>query len=385
MAAPRWPRHWPRNGLARDLSWRISSSFRRATPHSFPRSRQEKQSANWNGPCRKAWNIDHIGTLTMIDALAFGLERDSFIRPGTAPILMPKDGKVTEWVTSALPSLRRGQFFLPAQPLRSPRRAGDVARLQVRAAYHPGIAIESAGDEQIRNRQADRRDDRKPDPIMEKLDLVRDWRGGFLETDLSRHGVPVRMGHTWQTRRRKKPVPKVSIESRGRPGKPQKATLAPRPIRCAYHCVLNLLRRWVNWFKTTNAYRAQPAALRHKRALKALLGKAAETAMGFRGRNRRRRAATIYQLLKHAGHAGTQNRERYRRGPRRTLVIITLETIRYRHNCFCLLRICRVLAGFDHKCPVLLVRFLDLNPSLKTGLNPNSRQSSPQAVTVLSR
>ncbi len=315
MAAPQWPRHWPRNGLARDLSRRISSSFRRATPHSFPRSRQEKQSANWNGPCRKAWNIDHIGTLTMIDALAFGLERDSFIRPGTASILMPKDGMVTEWITSAPPSLRRSQFFPPARPLRSPRRAGNVARPQVRASYHPGIAFEAAGDEQIRNRQADRRDDRKPDPVTEKLDLVRDWRGVYLETDLSRHGIPVRMNDTWQTRRRKKPVPKVSIELRGPPGKPQKATLEPRPIRRAFHCFLNLLRRWVNWFKTTNAYRAQPAALPHKRALKALLGKAAETAMGFRGRNRRRRAATIYQLLIHAGHAGTQNLETLRRGP----------------------------------------------------------------------
>jgi hypothetical protein len=52
----------------------------------------------------------------------------------------------------------------------------------------------------------------------------------------------------------------------------------------AFHFVRNLLRRWVRWFKTTNAYRAQPATLRHKRALNALLGKAAETAMGFMGR-----------------------------------------------------------------------------------------------------
>jgi hypothetical protein len=40
-------------------------------------------------------------------------------------------------------------------------------------------------------------------------------------------------------------------------------------------------------FKTTNALRAQPAALRHKRALNALLGKAAATTSGFMRRNRR--------------------------------------------------------------------------------------------------
>jgi hypothetical protein len=91
----------------------------------------------------------------------------------------------------------------------------------------------------------------------------------------------------------------------------------------AFHFFRNLLRRWVRWFKTTNAYRAQPATLRHKRALKALLGKAAETAMGFMGRNRRPRAATIYRLVKHARHAGTQNWDRLRRRPRRSHPIIT--------------------------------------------------------------
>jgi hypothetical protein len=91
----------------------------------------------------------------------------------------------------------------------------------------------------------------------------------------------------------------------------------------AFHFFHNLLRRWVRWFKTTNAYRAQPATLRHKRALKALLGKAAEKAMGFMGRNRRPRAATIYRLVKHARHAGTQNWDRLRRRPRRSHPIIT--------------------------------------------------------------
>jgi len=112
MAALRWPRHWPRNGLARGLSRRISSSFGRATPHSFPRSRHEKQSVYWTGPRRKAWNMDHNETLPITDALAFGLEPDSFVRPGTA----------------SMRSLRRAQFFPPARRLRSPRRVGDVAR-----------------------------------------------------------------------------------------------------------------------------------------------------------------------------------------------------------------------------------------------------------------
>src|SRR5271163_18170 len=74
-------------------------------------------------------------------------------------------------------------------------------------------------------------------------------------------------------------------ESRGRLGKPQEVALGPQ--RRAFHFFLNLLKRWVRWFKTTNAHRAQPAALRHKRALKALLGKTAEKIMGFLGRNRR--------------------------------------------------------------------------------------------------
>jgi hypothetical protein len=97
-------------------------------------------------------------------------------------------------------------------------------------------------------------------------------------------------------------------ESRGRPGKPHKAAFGPRPIW-----------RLVRWFKTTNAHRAQLAALRHKRALKALLGKAAKTTMDFMRRKRHLRSATIYKLLKRAGHAGTQNWERLRRGPRRPL------------------------------------------------------------------
>src|ERR1700730_17052081 len=57
------------------------------------------------------------------------------------------------------------------------------------------------------------------------------------------------------------------------------------------------------WFKTTNAHRAQPAALRHKRALKTLLGKAAATIMVFMGRNGRP-PQRYTGLLKHPAHAG---------------------------------------------------------------------------------
>ena len=66
-----------------------------------------------------------LGTLTISDALAFQI---SFIRPGTA----------------AMRSLRRAQFFPPPRRIRSPRRAGEVAQLQVRGLYHPGIAFEAA-------------------------------------------------------------------------------------------------------------------------------------------------------------------------------------------------------------------------------------------------
>jgi hypothetical protein len=82
--------------------------------------------------------------------------------------------------------------------MRSPRRA-QFSRLARR--------LRDYGDEQTQNEQADRRD----------VHLIRDWRGSCLETDLSRHVVAVRMGHTWQKRRRKpklrgnKPVPKVSM------------------------------------------------------------------------------------------------------------------------------------------------------------------------------
>jgi hypothetical protein len=40
-----------------------------------------------------------------------------------------------------------------------------------------------------------------------------------------------------------------------------------------FHSFVKPSRRWVRGFKTTNAQGAQPAAMRHKRALKALLGK----------------------------------------------------------------------------------------------------------------
>lgn len=80
-------------------------------------------------------------------------------------------------------------------------------------------------------------------------------------------------------------------ESRGRPGKPQKAALAPQWR--AFHYFLNLLRRWVRWFKTTNAHRAQPTALRHKRALKALL----EAALMRRRHAHRSRIASPTRLF----------------------------------------------------------------------------------------
>jgi hypothetical protein len=85
-------------------------------------------------------------------------------------------------------------------------------------------------------------DGTEPDPIIEKPPLIRDWHGGFLETDLSRHGVYVRMGSTWQKRCRQ---PKASRqkaraegcdEPRGRPGKPQNApSSAAEMARPTFH------------------------------------------------------------------------------------------------------------------------------------------------------
>jgi hypothetical protein len=145
-------------------------------------------------------------------------------------------------------------------------------------------------------------DGTEPDPSIEKPPLSRDWHGGFLETDLSRHGVYVRMGPTRQKRRRPRPrlrgkkrVPKVAMSRAADRANPKKHRRA-RPKWRTLHLTLNLLRRWFRWF-TTNAHRAQPAALRHKRALKALLGKAAETTTDFMLRNRRRRAATICRTI----------------------------------------------------------------------------------------
>lgn len=47
---------------------------------------------------------------------------------------------------------------------------------------------------------------------MEKLHLIRDRRGGFLETDLSRLVVPVHLGHTWP------PQPKAPRQKAGSDG-----------------------------------------------------------------------------------------------------------------------------------------------------------------------
>ena len=86
--------------------------------------------------------------------------------------------------------------------------------------------------------------------------------------------------------RGQKRVPKVAMSRVADRANPKKHHRA-RPKWRALHFTLNLLRRWFRWF-TTNAHRAQPAALRHKRALIALLRKAAETTLGFLERNRRR-------------------------------------------------------------------------------------------------
>jgi hypothetical protein len=250
---------WPLCGacvIGREMAWRgvCRGAFlpRSGEPRRIAFPAHATKSNRYIGPVLAA----KLGTLTIADALAFGLEPDSFVRPGTA----------------SMRSLRRAQFFLPERRLRSPRRAGDVARLQV----------PQSGS--YRNR----------------------IRGRHLELSLWKPICPAANS---------KPRGKSPAEgfdgSRGRPGKPHKAAFGPRPIW-----------RWVRWFKTTNAHRAQLAALRHKRALKALLGKAAKTTMDFMRRNRSRRAATVYLLLKHAGrarHARTQNWERLRRGARRPL------------------------------------------------------------------
>jgi hypothetical protein len=113
-----------------------------------------------------------------------------------------------------------------------------------------GLLWQLCGGRVIRRETADRQDNREPDPIMEKLHLIRDWRGGVVVTDLSRLVVPVRTGHTWQKRRRK---PKASRqiaraegfdEWRGRSGKPP--ALGPRPIWRAFHFCLDFLRRWAS-------------------------------------------------------------------------------------------------------------------------------------------
>jgi hypothetical protein len=68
-------------------------------------------------------------------------------------------------------------------------------------------------------------------PKYGKPPFIRDWHGGFLGTDLARHGVQVRMGRTWQKRRRKRKAWRQKAraegrdEPRGRPGIPQKSTV----------------------------------------------------------------------------------------------------------------------------------------------------------------
>jgi hypothetical protein len=247
---------WPLCGacvIGREMAWRgvCRGAFlpRSGEPRRIAFPAHATKSNRYIGPVLAA----KLGTLTIADALAFGLEPDSFVRPGTA----------------SMRSLRRAQFFLPERRLRS---LGMSPGFRSRSLDHTGIAFEA-------------------------VTLI------FL---FGNRFVPPRT----QSLAAKSPAEGFD-ESRGRPGKPHKAAFGPRPIW-----------RLVRWFKTTNAHRAQLAALRHKRALKALLGKAAKTTMDFMRRNRSRRAATIYLLLKHAGrarHARTQNWERLRRGARRPL------------------------------------------------------------------
>jgi hypothetical protein len=109
---------WPLCGacvIGREMAWRgvCRGAFlpRSGEPRRIAFPAHATKSNRYIGPVLAA----KLGTLTIADALAFGLEPDSFVRPGTA----------------SMRSLRRAQFFLPERRLRSPRRAGDVARLQV--------------------------------------------------------------------------------------------------------------------------------------------------------------------------------------------------------------------------------------------------------------
>ena len=247
---------WPLCGacvIGREMAWRgvCRGAFlpRSGEPRRIAFPAHATKSNRYIGPVLAA----KLGTLTIADALAFGLEPDSFVRRRCGHFAAPNfscrnDGFVSHGELGMSPGFRS------------------------RSLDHTGIAFEA-------------------------VTLI------FL---FGNRFVPPRT----QSLAAKSPAEGFD-ESRGRPGKPHKAAFGPRPIW-----------RWVRWFKTTNAHRAQLAALRHKRALKALLGKAAKTTMDFMRRNRSRRAATIYLLLKHAGrarHARTQNWERLRRGARRPL------------------------------------------------------------------
>jgi hypothetical protein len=135
-------------------------------------------------------------------------------------------------------------------------------------------------------------DGTEPDPIIEKplssaIGMAASWKLICPGTGSTSAWAPPGKSVAASPRLRgKKRVPKVAMSRVADRANPKKHHRA-RPKWRALHFTLNLLRRWFRWF-TTNAHRAQPAALRHKRALKALLRKAAETTLGFLERNRRR-------------------------------------------------------------------------------------------------
>ena len=69
-----------------------------------------------------------------------------------------------------------------------------------------GLFVEPENDveEQPRNEQADRNDDREQHPIVEKYNLTRNRRRGFLETDLPRLWIPIGTCRAWQQHRKRK-------------------------------------------------------------------------------------------------------------------------------------------------------------------------------------
>jgi hypothetical protein len=69
-----------------------------------------------------------------------------------------------------------------------------------------GLLVEPKNDvnQQAQNEQADCRNDRQQDPIVEKLKLLRDGCDSFLETDLSGLWIPIGKCNTRKQRRKPK-------------------------------------------------------------------------------------------------------------------------------------------------------------------------------------